>query len=64
MPCGGLWVYSGVYLVSQTGEGCPGGRTEFVIVFIFGKAGVIVLTHGFFLVFWIVCPWNRGQSLD
>jgi hypothetical protein len=45
-------------------EGTPEGHTEFVIVFIFGKAGVIVMTCLFFLIFGIVCPWNCGQCLD
>ena len=42
----------------------PEGRTEFVIVFIFGEAGVIVLTRVFFLIFRIICPRNCGQRLD
>ena len=64
MPCGDLWVYNRFHLVSQTGVWCPEEHTEFVIVFIFGEAGVIVLTRVVFLVFRIICPWNCSQRLD
>jgi len=45
-------------------ECSPEERTEFVIVFIFGEAGVIILTRVFFLVFRIICPWDCGQRLN
>jgi hypothetical protein len=40
------------------------GRTEFVIVFIFGKASIIVITCRFLLVFGIIGPGHGGQRLD
>jgi hypothetical protein len=40
------------------------GRTEFVIVFIFGKAGVIVVAYRFLLVLSIIHPRHGSQRLD